>query len=217
MVGAMTYYAQASDLGWTTIEEVNNMGSSVTRQIFYAKYINWVVAFPSLALAMGLISGVSWTTIVCNIAISWIWVIGYLVAAFTASSYKWGFFAFGTFSWLILAMSTINESREAAELLGIQGDYMVLSVYLNVLWFLYPIAFGLTDGGNKIGVTGGFIFFGILDILSVPILSFAVLFFARKWDYRKLSIAFSDARPSRESEGEIKEAPRASSDIASTA
>jgi bacteriorhodopsin len=88
---------------------------------------------------------------------------------------------------------------------------------LNVLWFLYPIAFGLTDGGNKIGVTGGFIFFGILDILSVPILSFAVLFFARKWDYRKLSIAFSDARPSRESEGEIKEAPRASSDIASTA
>jgi bacteriorhodopsin len=216
MVGAMTYYAQASNLGWSAVEQVDNVGNGVIRQIFYAKYINWVVAFPSLALAMGLISGVSWTTIVCNIAISWIWVISYLVAAFTPSSYKWGFFAFGTFSLLILAMSTINESREAAALLGIQRDYMVLSGWLNLLWLLYPIAFGLTDGGNRIGVTGGFIFFGVLDILTVPVLSFAVLFFARNWDYRKLSIAFSDARPSRESESEIKEAPQASSDIAST-
>ncbi|KAJ5166964.1 uncharacterized protein N7482_005745 [Penicillium canariense] len=196
LVGAITYYAQASDLGWSTVEQVDNLGNGVVRQMFWAKYVNWTVAFPSLVLGLGLVSGVSWTTIFCNIAIALYWVVSYLVAAYTTSDYRWGFFAFGTFAWLILAMSTLNESREAAALLGVDRDYIILAGWLNILWVLYPVGFGLTDGGNRISVTGGFIFFGVLDVLMVPVLSFAVLFFARNWDYRKLSIAFSDSRPS---------------------
>lgn len=217
MVGAITYYAQAADLGWSAVEQVDHLGNGVNRSMFYAKYINWVVAFPSLALGLGLASGVSWTTIFCNIAIAWLWVISYLVAAYTTTTYKWGFFAFGTFSWLILAMSTINESREAAALLGIERDYLVLAGWVNLLWLLYPVAFGLTDGGNIIGVTGGLIFFGVLDILIVPVSSFAILFFARNWDYRKLNLAFSDSRPSRENETTKTERPASSANTASIA
>lgn len=156
LVGAITYYAQASDLGWSAVKQTDHLGNGVVRQMFYARYINWVVSFPSLVLGLGLISGVSWTTIFCNIAIAWYWVISYLVSAYTTTAYRWGFFAFGTFSWLILAMSTINESREAAALLGIERDYLFLAGWLNLLWLLYPIAFGLTDGGNMIGVYRGF-------------------------------------------------------------
>ncbi|KAH8690304.1 hypothetical protein BGW36DRAFT_420662 [Talaromyces proteolyticus] len=205
IVGAMTYYAQAADLGWSAVKQVDHLGNGVVRQMFYAKYVNWAVAFPSLALGLGLVSGVSWTTIICNIALACFWVVSYLVAAYTTSDYKWGFFAFGTFAWLILAMSTINESRESAALLGVDRDYIILAGWLNLLWILYPIAFGLTDGGNYIGVTGSFIFFGVLDLLMVPGLSFAILFFGRNWDYRALNIAFSDARPSRDSEEGVKE------------
>ncbi|KAJ5604852.1 hypothetical protein N7510_010006 [Penicillium lagena] len=214
LVGAISYYAQASDLGWSAIEQVDHLRNGVVHPMFYAKYINWIVAFPSLALGLGLASGISWTTICCNIAIAWLWVVSYLVAAYTTTTYKWGFFAFGTFSWLILAMSTINESREAAALLEIERDYLVLAGWVNLLWVLYPVAFGLTDGGNVIGITGGFIFFGVLDILIVPVLSFTMLFFARNWDYRKLNIAFSDSRPSRESETAKTERPASPADIA---
>ncbi|KAL2833689.1 hypothetical protein BDW59DRAFT_179415 [Aspergillus cavernicola] len=206
LLGGITYYAQASNLGWSAVTQVNHLSNGITRQIFYAKYINWALAFPSLALALGLISGVSWTTIICNIAIAAYWVLSYLAAAYTpGSNYKWGFFAFGTLAWLVLAMSTVNESHEAAARLGIGRDYRILSAWLNVLWMLYPVAFGLSDGGNVIGVTGGAVFFGVLDILSVPVLGFVLLGFARRWDYRVLSIAFSDARPSREGEGFVKE------------
>ncbi|KAB8235131.1 opsin family protein [Aspergillus alliaceus] len=204
MVGAITYYAQASDLGWSAVEQVNSLSKGVVRQMFYAKYINWAVSFPSLVLGLGLLSGVSWTTIVCNIALAWYWVISYLIAAYTTSNYKWGFFAFGTFAWLILAMSTLNESRKAAALLDVERDYIILAGWLNILWVLYPVAFGLTDGGNRISVTASGIFFGVLDVLMVPVMSLAVLFFARNWDYRKLDIAFSDSRPSRESEAAMK-------------
>ncbi|KGO64500.1 Rhodopsin, archaeal/bacterial/fungal [Penicillium italicum] len=212
LVGGIINYAQTSNLGWSAVEQIDNLGNGVVCQMIYVKYINWVVAFPSLVLSLGLISGVSWTTIVCNIAIAWYLVISYLVSAYTTTGYKRGLFAFGTFGWVILAMSTIKESREAAALLGVGRDHLVLAVWLNLFWILYPIAFGLTYGGNVIGVTGSFVFFGVLDVLMVPVLSFAVLFFARNWDYRKLNIAFSDSRPSRESDV-WKEAPSASADI----
>jgi bacteriorhodopsin len=200
LVGAIAYFAQASDLGWSAVRQVDKLDNAISRQVFWVKYIYWLVAFPSMALALGLISGVSWTTIICNIALSLCWVVTYLAGAYVTSSYKWGFFAFGTFSWLILAMSTINESRKAAQLLGIDKDYIILSGWTNLFWIIYPIAWGLTDGGNGIGVTGSAIFFGVLDVLMVPVLTFAILAFSCRWDYRRLSIAFSDYRPSRETE-----------------
>jgi bacteriorhodopsin len=133
--------------------------------------------------------------------VSLFWVGSYLAGAYVPSSYKWGFFAFGTFAWLIPAMSTINESRAAAHLAGIDKDYIMLSGWTNLSWIIYPVAWGLTDGGDRIGgVTGSSIFFGVLDTLMVPVLSAAFLFFSRNWDYHKLSIAFSDSRPSRETD-----------------
>ena len=73
MVGVITYFAMASDLGWSLVSQVNNVNSmGLTRQIFFAKYIFWVVAFPTVVIALGLISGVSWATIAYNVAISWI-------------------------------------------------------------------------------------------------------------------------------------------------
>lgn len=91
-------------------------------------------------------------------------------------------------------MSTLNESHEAAVKIGIGRDYLILSGLVNAVWFLYPIAFGLSDGGNVIGVTGGFVFFGVLDILVLPVVSMVFLLFTGKWDYEKLNLAFSEVR-----------------------
>lgn len=218
LVGAVTYFAQASDLGWSAVEQVNQLGNGSTRQVFYAKYINWAVAFPSLVMILGLLSGVSWTTIICNIFISWLWVLTYLAAAYTTTNYKWGFFTFGTFSWIILAMSTINESYESASAIGIGRDFITLSGWINLLWLLYPIAFGLSDGGNLIGVSGSSIFFGVLDVLSVPVFSFIFLVLARKWDFSKLNLDFSEYRGVRQGETlEGKEEALAAGGVASAA
>src|SRR5436190_3399791 len=90
------YFAMASDLGWSPIPTANKLENGVSRQIFFAKYVNWVVAFPVVTLALGLISGVSWATIFYNVALSWTWVVSYLCSAYTVTNYKWGFYAFGT-------------------------------------------------------------------------------------------------------------------------
>lgn len=40
-------------------------------------------------------------------------------------------------------------------------------------------------------MTPAYIFFGVLDVLLVPVLSFAFLFLSRRWDYGRLNIAFT--------------------------
>ncbi|KAI3572820.1 hypothetical protein IWW34DRAFT_873233 [Fusarium oxysporum f. sp. albedinis] len=175
LVGAISYFAMASGLAYSVIPTHLYTRDAATYQIFFAKYIFWVVAFPVIIIALGLVSGVSWATILFNIFLAWIWIISYLCSAYTATRYKWGFYTFGTIAYLLLAFQTIWASRSSADRVQL----------------LYPIAFAVSDGGNVIGVTQGLIFFGILDLLLVCGTAFAFLFLARKWDYGGLNLQFT--------------------------
>ncbi|KAI1844136.1 hypothetical protein JX265_011030 [Neoarthrinium moseri] len=182
LVGTIAYFSWASNLAHVIING---------RQIYWAKYVYWVVEFPAIIVALGLLSGVSWATILYNTFLSWIWVISYLVSAFTLSTYKWGFYAFGTVAWLILAFNTLSSGASSAKRVGVSGHHSFLAGWTNLLWLLWPIAFGVSDGGYTIGVTPTAIFFGVLDVLLTPVLAFGFLVLSRKWDYNKLNLAFT--------------------------
>ncbi|KAI7762071.1 hypothetical protein LZL87_004378 [Fusarium oxysporum] len=190
-VGAITYFSIASGIAYSVVPTQRNLGRALSYQIYFAKYINWVVAFPIVILALGLMSGVSWATILFNIFLAWIWIISYLCSAYTTTSYKWGFFGFGTFAYLMLAFQTLHPGRTSAARLGLSRDYLMLAGWVNLLWLLYPIAYGISDGGNVVGVTGSFIFFGILDVLLIPGLAFAFMFLSKRWDYGALNLHFT--------------------------
>ncbi|OEH63559.1 hypothetical protein A5N17_22670, partial [Arthrobacter sp. D2] len=190
-VGAIAYFSIASGIAYSVVPTQRNLGRALSYQIYFAKYINWVVAFPIIILALGLMSGVSWATILFNIFLAWIWIISYLCSAYTTTSYKWGFFGFGTFAYLMLAFQTLHPGRTSAARLGLSRDYLMLAGWVNLLWMLYPIAYGISDGGNVVGVTGSFIFFGILDVLLIPGLAFAFMFLSKRWDYGALNLHFT--------------------------
>jgi bacteriorhodopsin len=149
------------------------------------------VGWTPLIIALGLISGVSWATIAFNVALSWTWVSAWLAGAMTGTNYKWGFFAYGTVAYFLLAASLLTTGLTTAKRLEIQRHYVALSGWAVFLWLLYPIAYGLDDGGNKITVTDGFVFFGILDVLLVPVLAFGIIVLSSGWDYRKLNLYFT--------------------------
>jgi len=189
-VGSIVYFAQASDLAWKVVPQSTHIVDG-DRQIFWAKYVLWVVEFPVVIIALGLLSGISWATIVYEVILSWTWVVSYLVGAFTTTNYKWGFFTFGTFAWLLLAVHTLRDGSVGAKRLGVTRDHSALAGWVNLLWLLYPIAWGVSDGGNIIGITESFIWYGVLDILLLPVTACAFLFLARRWDYNRLNIAFT--------------------------
>jgi len=189
--GAVSYFAIASDLGSTPVNVADHLSSPGTRQIFFAKYINWFVGWTPLIIAIGLLSGVSWATIFYNIVLSWSWIVSWLAGALTRSTYKWGFFAYGLLAYFLLAASLLHSGSITARRVGVHRHYFGITGWLVFLWLLYPIAYGLDDGGNEISVTSGFIFFGILDLLTIPLLSFAILILSQKWDYGALNIHFT--------------------------
>jgi len=211
LVGTISYFAMASDLAWRQVSQHLNQkgGFRSSRQIFWAKYVYWVVAFPVVSIILGLISGVSWATMVFWVALAWIWVISYLVAAFTATSYKWGFYAFGTLSWILLSSSICRGGHRGAKRLDMSRPFMMVNGLTQLLWLFYPIAWGLSDGGNKIGVTPSLIFFGILDVLMLPVLSILVVLMARKWDYAKMNLYFTQYGRVRQSGAYPEKAPAA--------
>lgn len=191
LVGSISYFAQASGLAYSVIAQANQVGQGFTRQVYWARYVHWVVSFPAVTIALGLIAGVSWATIVYNVFLTWIWIISYLVGAYTSTNYKWGFFVFGTMAWLLLAAITLLEGRRAASRLGVGRDHILLAGWTNLLWFMYVLGWGLTDGGNRIGVVGASIWFGILDLLLVPGLAIGIVFLSRRWDYNALNLHFT--------------------------
>ena len=109
-------------------------------------------------------------------------------SAFTPSTYKWGFYTFGTVAYLILAYNTLFAARAGAVRVGVGRDHTLLAGWVNLLWLLYPIAYGVADGSNVIGVTPGAVFFGVLDVLLAPVVAIGFLVLSRRWDYGRLNL-----------------------------
>lgn len=187
--GTIAYFAMASGLAYSVIPQANQLGRGVNRQIYWPKYVFWVVAFPAISMAVGLVSGVSWATIFYYIALAWIWILSYLFAAFTTTNYKWGFFVFGTVAMFVLVLHLFWDGMRGSRRVGVSRDYLGIVAWTALLWVLYALGWALTDGGNRIGVVASFIWFGILDILLVPVLAFLFLF--RRWDYSRLNMHFT--------------------------
>ncbi|ROT40301.1 family A G protein-coupled receptor-like protein [Sodiomyces alkalinus F11] len=187
--GLIAYFAMASGIAYSVIPQANQLNRGLNRQIYWPKYVFWVVAFPAIAMAVGLVSGVSWATIFYYIALAWIWILSYLFAAFTTTNYKWGFFVFGTVAMAILLLHLFWDGLRGSRRVGVTRDYTGIVAWTSLLWLLYALCWALTDGGNSIGVIGSFIWFGIMDILLIPVVAF--LFIFRRWDYSHLNMYFT--------------------------
>lgn len=117
-----------------------------------------------------------------------------LVGALTRSSYKWGYFTFGMMAFFFVAYNVVFVARRHAFALGteIHRTYLICGVWTIFLWFLYPIAWGLSEGGNVISADSEAIFYGILDILAKPVFGALLLWGHRNIDPAQLGIHIRD-------------------------
>jgi len=182
-IGFISYFTMASDLGNTPVRQYMHNGgnSGQTRQIYYVRYIYWALAWPLIITANLLLSGVSWATIFFAIAVQEIWVVSWLCGALVSTSYKWGYFAFGVFAYLILAYIMLGWGREHAGRIRTGKDYTLLAGTLVLLWIAFPVAWGLSEGSNKLSITGEMIFYGILDLIAVPVYGTLFLIYSRRF------------------------------------
>ncbi|KAJ9648200.1 hypothetical protein H2199_001053 [Coniosporium tulheliwenetii] len=202
MVAAIAYFTMASNLGSAPIGvEFIRSGvvAGLTRQIFYVRYIDWVITTPLLLMELGLTAGLPWNNILWILLLDEVMIITGLVGALVRSSYKWGYFAFGCAALLLIGWEIILPSSGNAKVIGadVHKHYIMLGLYLIILWFLYPVAWGLCEGGNVISSDSEAIFYSILDVLAKPVYGVILLVVHEKIQLDRLGLGDTIVNPSQ--------------------
>ncbi|KAL8971562.1 MAG: hypothetical protein Q9183_000996 [Haloplaca sp. 2 TL-2023] len=203
MIAAIAYFTMGSDLGQTGIpvEFVRSdsppsaSGADVpNREIFYVRYIDWTLTTPLLLMDLLLTAGLPWPTVLYTILLDEIMIITGLVGALVQSSYKWGYFVFGCVAFLWVAWTVTVTARQYASALGrdVSKTYTICGVWTIFLWFLYPIAWGLCEGGNVISADAEAYFYGVLDLMAKPVFGALLLWGHRNIDPARLGMHIRD-------------------------
>ena len=117
-------------------------------------------------------------------------IITGLIGALVESTYKWGFYTFGCVALFYIWWALIVPARSSALAIGrdYQKAFTSSAAILSFLWLLYPIAWGLADGGNVISPDSEMVFYGVLDVLAKPVFCFIHLFMLSKLDLTMLQL-----------------------------
>jgi len=192
LIAAIAYFTMASNLGWTGISvEWHRSGRRVagnTRQIFYVRYIEWFLTMPLILSNLLFVAGMSWQSLVQIIIVSWIFVVTRLVGALVSTTYKWGYFVFGIVTYIYIVYELLFNVRNHANSLGsdVHKAYLFPAALESLIWLIYPIAWGVCEGGNVIAPDSEAVFYGILDIATIICIPALLLFSLRDIDLARL-------------------------------
>ncbi|EXJ70231.1 uncharacterized protein A1O5_06299 [Cladophialophora psammophila CBS 110553] len=198
LIPAISYFCMGSNLGWTAIlvEWVRSDPEvhGDMRQIFYVRYIDYFITVPLLLTMLLLSCGLPTSTLLYTLLMGEVWVIMALVGALVHSEYKWGFFTFGTVALLFVCFALIYEGRAYARTLGqdILRVYTVCSAWVVSLWIVYPIIWGVSEGGNVIPPDSEAVAYGVLDILIKPLTAAVLIWGMRNVEMERLGIHIRD-------------------------
>ncbi|BGP45109.1 hypothetical protein JCM10450v2_000926 [Rhodotorula kratochvilovae] len=202
---AIAYYSMGSNLGSTAVavewirsgtRGQNWVSAGVlrpTRSIWYARYIDWTITTPLLLLELVLATGMPLSQIFGLIFFDIVMIITGLLGALTASRYKWGYFTFGCVALLWISYVLLFTARKSAGHLGsdYHRAYTSSAIFLVVLWMIYPIIWGVGEGGNVITPTSEMVAYGVLDLFAKPVFSFWHVFNISRLDYARLGFSSS--------------------------
>ncbi|KAI9700896.1 MAG: ion channel activity [Bogoriella megaspora] len=194
MVAAIAYFSMASNLGWTPIDVEFRRGdhrvAGVNREIFYVRYIDWFITTPLLLTDLLLTAAIPWPTLLFVVLVDEVMIVCGLVGALVRSSYKWGYFAFGCAALFYIWWHLAWESRRNANRIGtdVGRVFLMCGSLTAFLWLLYPIAWGVCEGGNVIAPDSEAVFYGVLDFLAKPIFGAALIFGHRNIEPARLGL-----------------------------
>lgn len=99
-----------------------------------------------------LTAAMPWPTLLYVILIDWIMVVTGLIGALVKTSYKWGYYCFGMVALGFIVYVLAWDARKHARGLGedVGRAFLICGSLTTFLWCLYPIAWGLCEGGNLI-------------------------------------------------------------------
>ena len=161
---------------------------------FTVRYIDWFITTPLLLTDLLLTAGMPWPSVLYIILVDWIMIVTGLAGALVRTSYKWGYFTFGCVALGYILYVLAWEARKHANAMGkdIGRTFLMCGSLTAVLWTLYPIAWGVCEGGNYISPDSEAVFYGILDVLAKPVFGALLIWGHRNIDPATLGLHIHD-------------------------
>lgn len=141
-----------------------------------------------------LTAAMPWPTVLYVILIDEIMIVTGLVGALVRSVYKWGYFVFGCAALFFVVWTLVFDARKHASAVGpdVGRAFLICGSLTTFLWILYPIAWGLCEGGNVISPDSEAVFYGILDLFAKPVFGALLLWGHKDIDPARLGLRISD-------------------------
>jgi bacteriorhodopsin len=167
-----------------TIRESHKHGISDTvehifRQVFWAHYIDWSLTTPLILLDLAFLAGLCGADILVVVAADIIMVLTGLFAAFAShDAVRWGWYTISCIAYLVIVFVFAISGRRAVSAKDSATAKLFASIggFTLVIWTLYPIVWGISDGARKWSVDAEVIAYAVLDILAKPVFGFWLLF-----------------------------------------
>lgn len=184
---AFAYFTLASNLGYAPVAvEFNHIDiGDDTRQVFYARYIGWFLAYPGLlytfevnSLAQNILSKSDYLqlfqTLFLQVCSTEVFVLGLLVGSVIHSSYKWGYWTFAVASGLFMITILFYHQFRTASKTSLTTKLLV--PLFSLCFILYPVCWGLSEGGNVIQPDSEGVFYGVLDLINFWLIPLALIY-----------------------------------------
>lgn len=189
---AFSYFTTAANLGWASVRtEFHHISiGDNTRQMFYARYVAWFLAWPGLlflfelnAQAQHTLTSLDFVTFLEHLAVQlFAWeslVLSLLIGLLIHSTYKFGYFTIGVVMQLF-GLTMFVKRQLFSDGRVTSGLSKIAVIVFTITFSLYSVCWGLSEGGNVIQPDSEAVFYGVLDVVNFVIIPVVLIFEALK-------------------------------------
>ncbi|RVD80900.1 uncharacterized protein DFL_008784 [Arthrobotrys flagrans] len=182
LISTFTYYAMATGGGWNYHQvwvtnghkhDIPDTHNVVLRQIFWARYVDWLLTTPLILFNIGALAALSGSNILNTLVAATAMNFAGLFAVYShGRRTKWGWYAMAWVAFITVGWHLIVNARATARRVGGQLLYNSIALYTVVVWIGYLVIWGVSDVSRGISPNETVIAYAVLDILAKPALGF---------------------------------------------
>lgn len=182
-IAAISYYAMAVGDGITlheTVKSKNHLYYSVFREVYWARDVDWALTTPLILIDLTLLAGLNGANITVAVVADIAMVLTTFFGTLTnqGDRARWGYLTLGCLAYLVILYQLIWNGRENIRTRDRKTIVFYTSItgFTIILWTLYPIVWGVSEGAHYIDVDSEILAYAVLDVLTKPFFGFWLLF-----------------------------------------
>jgi bacteriorhodopsin len=182
LISTFTYYATATGGGWDYHHvwvnnehkhDIPDTHKVVLRQIFWARYVDWLLTTPLILFNLGALAGLSGSNILNTVVAATAMNFASIFSIYShGSRTKWGWYAISWVSFAVVGWHLVVSARATAQRRGGQLLYNPIAIYVFLVWVGYLVITAVSDISRGISPNEAVIAYAVLDILAKPALGF---------------------------------------------